>query len=396
MSSFAQVFLSRKHVIYIVGGACRDLALGRRPNDWDFASSARPELLLEWFPEAKSVGKAFGTVIVPYHGQLLEVTTFRKESGIKNNRHPLHLEFSDSLEEDLKRRDFTINAMAIDPISMTLIDPFEGLRDLRNGFLQTVGNPHLRFKEDALRMLRAARFISQLGLIDVDPQCGRAAKKEKRALHVISSERIRNELQKLLSGTQVNLALKWLVDQGLWSIIAPGKPLDPCLVDLDQINVSLEARLAGLLLCMKQGSNAKFPAFLAFNKKSKLRSWALLRASEDTVLETLSHKSELKFLLSQLSEELIDAWMALQSARPRWQEHAEKWKEMWKDISLKKEAVWMRDLDINGTELLESCKGHIFPKDLSSLLSYLLRHVHHHPERNHKDALLKEIKRTIK
>ena len=145
-----------------VGGCVRDLLLGRAPGDWDIATSARPEAVTALFERTVPTGLKHGTVTVLLGGMALEVTTFRGESGYSDGRHPDRVTFGVGLREDLARRDFTINAMALAPDG-SVLDPFGGRADLARRLIRCVGEPERRFTEDALRMLRAVRFAAQLG-----------------------------------------------------------------------------------------------------------------------------------------------------------------------------------------------------------------------------------------
>ena len=184
---------------YLVGGCVRDLLMGRQPVDWDAATSARPEQVLELFaPDALPTGLQHGTVTVSLDGCRFEVTTFRRDGNYRDSRHPDHVEFTASLEEDLSRRDFTVNAMAMDR-GGRLIDPFGGQEDLRYELLRCVGDPDRRLTEDALRIMRGLRFAATLGLAVDGPTAG-ALHRHRALLGEIAVERIAVELKKLLCG----------------------------------------------------------------------------------------------------------------------------------------------------------------------------------------------------
>ena len=149
---------------YAVGGCIRDSILGRTPDDWDITTSAKPEDVKALFHWTLDTGIQHGTVTVMLEREGFEVTTYRVDGKYEDGRHPKEVSFTASLTEDLKRRDFTINAMAYNE-EIGLVDIFNGLEDLRNGIIRCVGNPEKRFGEDALRMLRAIRFSAQLGYV---------------------------------------------------------------------------------------------------------------------------------------------------------------------------------------------------------------------------------------
>jgi len=181
-----------------VGGAVRDALLGRMPGDWDVATSAPPEAVLSLFaPDALPTGLKHGTVTVG-RGNGVEVTTFRRDGGYSDNRHPDHVEFTSSLYEDLSRRDFTVNAIAVD-LRGVLTDPFGGQEDLQRNILRAVGEPDKRFEEDALRILRGLRFASKLGFV-IDADTERAVRHCAPLLKHIAPERIQIELSGILCG----------------------------------------------------------------------------------------------------------------------------------------------------------------------------------------------------
>ena len=185
---------------YIVGGCVRDFLLNLTPSDFDITTSALPDEILSTFSDYKTIetGLKHGTVTVVIESMHLEITTYRIDGEYKNNRHPDEVYFTRSLKEDLKRRDFTVNAMAYHP-EKGLIDCFGGKIDLKNKVIRCVGEPEKRFTEDALRILRAVRFASVLGF-DVEEKTFIAAHKLKNLINNISAERINTELNKLLTG----------------------------------------------------------------------------------------------------------------------------------------------------------------------------------------------------
>jgi tRNA nucleotidyltransferase/poly(A) polymerase len=181
---------------WIVGGAVRDLALGRRPKDLDLCSAATPEQLEALFPRAVGVGRLFGTLTLPGYGFPLEVTTFRADGEYRDGRRPERVQFGASLEQDAARRDFTINALYLDPLSGELADPTGGFGDLERRRLKAVGDPALRFAEDRLRVLRLARFAGRLGF-EIETATGRAAQAASLELGQLSAERVGAELRGL-------------------------------------------------------------------------------------------------------------------------------------------------------------------------------------------------------
>lgn len=186
---------------YIVGGCVRDLLLGRTPKDWDVTTNATPEEIQVAFPHTV-YENSFGTVAVVTESEepslrIVEVTPYRTEGKYSDNRHPDTVSFTKTLSEDLKRRDFTVNALAYDPIKDTLVDLYEGQKDIEARTIRAVGNPQDRFNEDALRMLRAIRLSVELGFT-IDPATGEGISKCAHLIEQISGERIRDELVKLM------------------------------------------------------------------------------------------------------------------------------------------------------------------------------------------------------
>ncbi|WP_225047284.1 CCA tRNA nucleotidyltransferase [Lacticaseibacillus kribbianus] len=200
---------------YFVGGAVRDALLGLPPHDVDIASSAYPAEIKQIFKKTVDTGIQHGTVMVLAHGAGYEVTTFRTESGYQDFRRPDHVTFVRSLKEDLRRRDFTVNALAVRHDG-TVIDLFDGLTDLAERRLRAVGDPHARFHEDALRMMRAVRFQSQLGFA-IEPATLDAITDNAALLAHISVERVASEFTRLMQGRDRNAGLANFIATGLYA-----------------------------------------------------------------------------------------------------------------------------------------------------------------------------------
>lgn len=205
---------------YAVGGAIRDLLMGREANDFDITTSATPEQMKAVFSGERVIetGIKHGTLTVLYEGEPLEITTYRKDGEYDDNRHPRSVEFTSALEDDLSRRDFTINALAYNPISDTLVDLFGGQKDIKDKVIRAIGEPKRRFTEDALRILRGARFSSQLDF-EIEPKTKRAMLECAPLLENISRERIAIELNKLLCGKNAKNAI--LDNYELLALIIP-------------------------------------------------------------------------------------------------------------------------------------------------------------------------------
>ena len=216
------------HQAFPVGGCVRDLLLGRAPEDWDVATSALPEQVEELFARTIPTGKRHGTVTVVEAGERIEVTTFRREEGYGDGRHPDGVRFDATLEEDLARRDFTVNAMALDRDG-AVVDPFGGREDLERQVIRCVGEGDRRFAEDALRMFRAVRFSAQLGFAVEEHTLAAIRRNAPRAAN-LSGERIKAELEKILLSPRPELAGE-VLGLGLLSHLG-GSPDCPDLLPL--------------------------------------------------------------------------------------------------------------------------------------------------------------------
>ncbi len=229
MDTLGQLFAAAGHEIALVGGPVRDALLGRMDllDDLDFTTSARPTeilaLLEGWADAVWDVGIAFGTVGAQKDGYRLEITTYRSEEYDPSSRKP-EVAYGDSLEGDLRRRDFTVNAMAIVLPDRTFVDPFGGMVDLERHVLRTPSTPQESFTDDPLRMLRAARFAAQLDFT-VDPDVVAAMTELAARIDIVSAERVQGELVKLLCAPSPRAGLRLLVDTGLATLVLPELPL---------------------------------------------------------------------------------------------------------------------------------------------------------------------------
>lgn len=212
--SIVEALVAAGYHAYFVGGCVRDSLLSRNVKDIDIATSARPEQVLALFAEAIPTGLQHGTVTIPRDGFHYEVTTFRTESEYSDGRHPDAVRFIDDIEGDLARRDFTINAMAAEPVTGELIDPYGGFRDLQAGLLRAVGDAAERFREDGLRMLRCVRFAAEYGLT-VEPATWHETCQGAPGLQLIAMERVYAELKRMIGGAAPYRAIALLAESGL-------------------------------------------------------------------------------------------------------------------------------------------------------------------------------------
>ena len=220
IKDFAKVFVKNGYSLYIVGGAVRDHFLGTKNSDFDFCTDALPQQVVAMFRKVIPTGIKHGTVTVLYKGASYEVTTFRSESDYSDSRHPDKVTYITDLHGDLSRRDFTINALAADCTTGDVTDDFDGLGDLKAGLVKAIGDPLERFKEDALRLMRMARFCSKLGFRPA-PETFQAAKELAHTIANVSQERIYDELSKILMTPVPSVGLGILEDTGILGYILP-------------------------------------------------------------------------------------------------------------------------------------------------------------------------------
>lgn len=207
---------------YLVGGAVRDMFMNKEASDWDVATDATPEQVISAFKKVIPTGIAHGTVTVHFMGEEIEVTTFRIEQGYSDGRHPDKVSYASDIEEDLSRRDFTMNAIAVSLKDGSIVDPFNGKTDIKNKVIRSVGNPLERFNEDGLRPIRAIRFASQLGF-EIETNTLQAISNEKvlQKTSTISIERFRDELVKLLKSPKPSVGLKLLESTNIMKLFLP-------------------------------------------------------------------------------------------------------------------------------------------------------------------------------
>ena len=205
---------------YLVGGCVRDLVLGREPEDYDVATDAHPDRVQELFPSSVDVGARFGVILVVEDGAQVEVATFRSDVGYSDGRHPDRVEYSTSPEEDVRRRDFTINGLMQDMETQEILDFVGGREDLRQGMVRAIGTPEVRFREDRLRIVRAVRFAARFGYI-IEPATFRAIVAAAPHITEVSAERLRDEITKLLTEGAARRAFELLDATGLLQACLP-------------------------------------------------------------------------------------------------------------------------------------------------------------------------------
>lgn len=361
---------SAGHRAVLAGGCVRDSLLGRRPSDWDIASSASPEEVLALFPRCVPTGIKHGTVTVLSGGGSVEVTSFRAEGGYSDHRRPDSVSFGCPLEADLARRDLTVNAMAMDAAG-EITDPFGGRDDLRRRLLRCVGEPERRFDEDALRMLRTVRFSAQLGF-EIEPRTLEAIRALAHLASGLSAERVRDELLKTLRSPAPGLVWQ-LVDLGLLgACLAPGDASAPReALDVLPIYARLAHFFRGLELGGYIMSIERFLAALRFDGET-------LRRTASAVEVLKSGSRDWKRLLRDHGE------AAVLAAHPK--------NRALRAVLRSGECWELSSLAIGGREL--AALGYSGP-ELGRELRRLLDHVIDCPADNRADILCKLAERKV-
>ncbi len=222
LSEINAIFVAHGHKAYLVGGAIRDMLLGKASHDWDLATDASPQQVMSIFHHVVPTGIAHGTVTIHIFGREIETTTFRTEQGYSDGRHPDSVTYAATIEEDLSRRDFTMNAIAAELSTGKLVDPFGGREDIKKGIIRTVGNPLERFGEDGLRPVRAVRFAGQLGFrIEEETLKALSHPAVLAKTGGISVERFRDEWCKIMQAPRPSESLRLLETTGILSLFVP-------------------------------------------------------------------------------------------------------------------------------------------------------------------------------
>ena len=363
---------------YLVGGCLRDYLLGKDPEDFDIATDAKPEDVIHLFEKTIPTGIKHGTVTVIINGVKIEVTTFRVEKEYENHRWP-KVEFTNSLFEDLRRRDFTINAMAYHP-DEGLIDYFGGIEDLKNKIVRCVGNPHERFFEDALRILRCIRFATQLSFV-IENKTFEALKSLKDLLKKISQERINIELSKTLESKNSSYGLELLYESSVGSIIIP--EYSQIYLYLSQVDfdfIPTKFKVPALFACLRDNTLIeKLMRDLKFEKKKinaavKLCNYLTMECSQDKLVKKIFFEEEKE------AEEILTTISILKSDHRILQ--------IFNDLKRENKLIHKKDVQLSGEDLLVlGLRGEMIGKVLNSVYEYILEN----PERNNKDEILNYV-----
>lgn len=370
---------------FAVGGCVRDVLLGKTPKDWDITTSASPWQVKEIFCRTIDTGIQHGTVTVMIKNTGYEVTTYRIDGEYQDGRHPKEVVFTSNLREDLCRRDFTINAMAYSD-EAGIVDEFGGMEDLKNRIVRCVGNPMDRFREDALRILRAVRFSAQLGF-SIESDTMSAIVKSAPNLTKISKERIQMELTKLLLSDHPE-QIELVYETGMSSYISDV---------FHQIN----HRMLCISPALPQKKHIRWAAFLKDEQPDRAEEVLRdLKLDNDTIsrVRTLvswiltgipEEKAEIRRVMSRMETSLFDDLLTIKKGIG--QESAEKLMELTKEIRENGDCVYLKDLAVTGKDLLET--GMKPGKQVGIVLSRLLDDVLEDPGQNQRDILLNRVYR---
>ena len=414
---------------YAVGGCVRDTLLGREPKDWDITTSARPEIVKSLFSHTIDTGIQHGTVTIMLDHVGYEVTTYRIDGEYEDSRHPKEVIFTGNLVEDLKRRDFTINAMAYNDES-GLVDAFEGEQDLKKGIIRCVGNPHDRFGEDALRMLRAVRFAAQLGF-SIEERTKVAVADLAPTLAKVSAERIQMELVKLLTSANPQ-EMREVYELGLSRVFLPEFDRmmetpqhnkhhmytvgEHTIHALEAISENKVLRLAILLhdvakpLCITTDEEGQDHFKGHPQEGAKMAKEILRRLKFDN--DTINHvclfvryhddrpalsATSVRRMMSRIGEENMEGLLAVKRADTLGQSmyqrreklaYIDEFEKLYQQIIREQQCVKKSDLALNGRDLIHM--GMQPGKQLGAVLDGLFELVLEHPEWNTRERLEKE------
>ena len=382
---------------YIVGGCVRDAILGFEPNDYDITTSATPSIIKHIFRDFKCIetGIEHGTVSVVMDADIYEITTYRIEGEYKNHRKPEHVEFTRKLDEDLKRRDFTINAMAYNE-KEGLIDLFEGKIDIENKIIKTVGNPYDRFNEDGLRMIRAIRFSSKLDF-KIEDETLLAIYENASIIKNISLERITDEFNKIiLSDKPENIIYAFKTKLLNYLSISSEDDKDKIaklyekIIILNKINKDLVKRLVVLdYLIEDLKVNCKsFCKELVYSKKIINNHKTILKLIKEVEIEKLD-KVKTKRILNKIDKNLFVEYLDINRVIYEDEKNFKQIIDILKDIEKNKECYSIKDLNVDGNDIIALGYKN---KAIGQILNYLLEEVIIDPNLNKKDILINKIK----
>lgn len=418
---------------YVVGGCVRDSLLGRTPKDWDITTSATPNQVKSLFRRTIDTGIQHGTVTVMLDKEGFEVTTYRIDGKYEDSRHPSEVTFTPSLEEDLKRRDFTINAMAYNE-EAGLVDLFGGMEDMDKKLIRCVGNAQERFREDALRILRAIRFSAQFGYA-IEEQTRAAIQKLAGSLSQISAERIQVELVKLLVSEHPDY-LRDAYEMGVTKVILPEFDVmmetpqnhphhqynvgEHTLHSLLEVEADKDLRLTMLFhdigkpatLVTDEEGISHFYGHPAVSEGMTEKILRRLKFDNDTIHKVchlvkyhdygnnlVPDMRVVRRAINKIGADVFPQFLQIKRAdvlaqsmylREEKLEGLEEWRKFYEEIMSRKQCTSLKSLAITGTDLIAA--GREPGKELGAILNALLEWVLEHPEDNQKEFLLEKAK----
>ncbi|MPQ42560.1 CCA tRNA nucleotidyltransferase [Clostridium tarantellae] len=407
-------FNEKGYEAFLVGGCVRDFLLNKIPYDYDITTNALPEDIINLFDKTIPTGIKHGTITVIVDNNSFEVTTYRTDGTYLNNRNPEEVTFVSNIKEDLSRRDFTINAFAYSPY-LGFKDYFNGKLDLDNNIIRCVGNADERFKEDALRMLRAIRFSCQLNF-SIHPDTLNAIKTNYKLIKNLSVERIRDEFTKIILSSKGTNGINILRSLNISNLFIPEinelKDLDTydfyddtkdSYAIIDVLPSKLHIRLAGLFYKIYHFDSLENICRIALKKlkydnKTINNTCILLR--EINTIPNYPNKKSLKKLIKKVSKELIFDLLELKKAylivmNEYSSEYIDIIKDNVEEILYSNEPIYLKDLSVNG-EILVKELGVKPGKEIGVLLNFLLENVLENPELNTKQNLINLSKQYIK
>lgn len=423
---------------YAVGGCVRDSILGRKPSDWDITTSAKPEEIKTLFRHTVDTGIQHGTVTVLVEKEGFEVTTYRIDGEYEDGRHPKNVAFTDSLTEDLRRRDFTINAMAYSE-TVGLVDVFHGMEDLKNGIIRCVGKAEERFEEDALRILRAIRFSAQLGY-SIEPNTLEAIRRLAPSLARISAERIQTELVKLMVSPHPEY-LRTAYDTGVTSVFFPewDRAMETpqnhphhcygvgehILQSLPEVPADKVLRLSMLLhdiakpevmeiddkgvthfhghAAAGETMAGEFLRRLKFDNDTSNKVCRLVRYHDYGNGDTIPNRKTVRCAVNKVGEELFPSLLLVKKAdilaqseykRQEKLENLAAWEDCYHQIVAARECVSLKTLAVGGKDLIEA--GLTPGKKLGQVLQILLDEVLEEPDKNTREYLISRALEVVK
>ena len=372
---------------FAVGGCVRDTLLGREPGDWDITTSAKPEEVKRIFGKTVDTGLQHGTVTIIKNRNGYEVTTYRIDGEYHDGRHPESVEFTSNLKEDLKRRDFTINAMAYSH-ETEIVDEFGGMDDLADQRIRCVGLAHDRFTEDALRILRAIRFAAQLGF-EIESETYKAISDIAPNLKNVSKERIQVELTKLLL-SEYPEKMMMVHATGICPYVTADfvevfeKECTESIAKIKALPKEKSMRWAGFLRHMEPVKVRAILKGLKLDNETIDNGRIMVEAAQTPLAP---EKPQIRRFLSKMSRYQFEGCLYLKELDG--DDNIEEIRRLWREIEEDGDCISLKMLAVNGGDLMAA--GVEKGKKLGEILAWLLDLVLEHPELNQKETLLKKL-----